>query len=331
MYLLKKLFNPDIFQGGYKKKNYFEGWYFKIINSNLKNVIAVIPGVSYDKYNRDCHAFIQVMDAKSCKVNYQKYDLSAFVFNRNQFEIDIGDNYFSDKEIRLSIKDNKINIRGQLTFENRIPYPKTIGRPGVMGPFTFVPFMECYHGIVNIHHDIFGQLTINDNVIDFSNGYGYIEKDWGRSFPEAWIWLQSNHFGQDDVSLMFSFAKIPWLGRYFMGLISFIRIKEKIYHFATYTRTKVQKLIYMNNILSIMLEDHRYRLEIIAQHSNTGILKAPKNGLMQREILESITAVVNVRLSDKQNKTIYEGEGIHAGLEIENEIFGYYQSVISHF
>jgi len=324
MYLIKKLLNPDIFQGRYKRKKYFEGWYFKTIDRKMENVLAFIPGVSFDKSKNNCHAFLQVMDAHSCKVHYLKYDISAFGFNKDKFEIEIGDNYFSDKEVRLYIKDDELNIRGHLKFENIIAYPKTILRPGVMGPFTFVPFMECYHGIVNIHHDICGQLNINGNEIDFSKGYGYIEKDWGRSFPEAWIWLQSNHFSRDDVSLMFSFAKIPWMGRYFMGLISFIRIKDKIYHFATYTRAKVRKLNYENNSLEVVLEDRKYILDMTAKHSSVGILKAPKNGLMMREVLESITAVVNIRLSDKYDNTIYEGEGTNTGLEIESEIFQYY-------
>ncbi|MCK7537696.1 MAG: tocopherol cyclase family protein [Marinilabiliales bacterium] len=31
-------------------------------------------------------------------------------------------------------------------------------------------------------------------MADFSGGRGYIEKDWGHSFPSAYVWMQSNHF-----------------------------------------------------------------------------------------------------------------------------------------
>ncbi len=61
-------------------------------------------------------------------------------------------------------------------------------------------------------------------------------------------------------------------------------------------------------------------MEIIAKHSDGGILKTPKNGLMDHEILESITAVVQVKLSDKKGCIIYSGIGTHAGLEIANEM-----------
>ena len=44
--------------------------------------------------------------------------------------------------------------------------------------------MECYHGIVSMDHTVNGLIEINNEKIDFSEGRGYIEKDWGRSFPQ---------------------------------------------------------------------------------------------------------------------------------------------------
>jgi hypothetical protein len=319
MYLIKKLYHPENFQGKYKKTNYFEGWYFKNIDKKRENVLAVIPGISLDTERLDNHAFIQVLDAKNCKVSYIRYNISEFKFDNNKFQIQIGDNFFSRKEMRLNIEDDNINILGHLSFSNIIRYPKTLTHPGIMGPYSFVPFMECYHGIINIHHDISGQLNISEKEIDFSHGYGYIEKDWGKSFPESWIWFQSNHFGLDDVTIMFSAAKIPWIGRSFLGLISFIRIKDKIFHFSTYTRAKISKLDYKDNNLRVALEDKKYRLEMHVTNSKGGILKAPQNGLMHREILESIDATIGVKFSYINGKIIYQGEGKNTGFEIVNE------------
>lgn len=326
MYLIRKTFNPEIYQGKYKKGGYFEGWYFKIIDNSMKHAYAVIPGVSLGGGISDSHAFIQVLDAFGCKVNYIKYDISSFQFNENKFEAQIADNYFSSSEIRLNVKNEGFRMNGRLLFKNIVSYPKTLLRPGIMGPYSYVPFMECYHGIVSIHHDITGRMNVSGDMVDFSEGYGYIEKDWGRSFPEAWIWLQSNHFNSRDVSLMFSTAKVPWLGRYFTGFISFLRTGSKIYLFSTYTKAKIMRLNYRGNCLNVLLEDRNLKMEIMAEHSDGGILKAPKNGLMKREVLESINAAVEVRLSDKEGKIIFEGRGTHTGLEIVSEIFKYYNT-----
>ncbi len=319
MYVLKRLFNPEIYQGKYRRSNYFEGWYYKIIDSSMKHAYAVIPGVSLGKGISDSHAFIQVLDAFGCKANYIKYDISSFHFSENKFEVVLADNYFSDSEILLNVKDESFSMNGRLLFKNIVQYPKTLLRPGIMGPYSYVPFMECYHGIVSIHHNIFGQMSVSGDVADFSEGYGYIEKDWGRSFPEEWIWLQSNHFPSGDVSLMFSTAKIPWLGRRFTGFISFLRIGSKIHLFSTYTKAKIVMLEYHDNCLHILMEDRNYKMEITAAHSEGGILKAPKNGLMRREVLESINASVTVRLSDKAGKVLFEGNGTHTGLEIVDD------------
>lgn len=57
MYRISKTFNPEIFQGKYKKKNYFEGWYYKIVDKDEKNSFAFIPGIAFDKKGNS-HSFI---------------------------------------------------------------------------------------------------------------------------------------------------------------------------------------------------------------------------------------------------------------------------------
>jgi hypothetical protein len=316
MYLIKKIFNPQIFQGKYKKKNYFEGWYFKNIDNKKQNALAVIPGISYDNNHSDVHAFIQILNMNENKLNYFKYDISCFKFNEQCFEIEIERNYFSTKEMILEIDTENVNISSHLSFKNIIPYPKKLFWPGIMGPFSFVPFMECYHGIVNIHHDVAGEIKYNDVSLDFSDGYGYIEKDWGQSFPSAWIWLQSNHFEEEKITLMFSIAKIPCFRKEFTAFICFFKFKDRLIKFATYTRAKIKKLNLTGNNIEIIIEDSRYMMKLHVFGNAQGSLKAPKDGKMEREILESIDARVIVELMGKNADILYKGVGTNTGLEI---------------
>lgn len=316
MNFIKKVYYPEIFQGKYKKKNYFEGWYFKNIDKAKENALAVIPGISYGKSKSDRHCFIQILDSINNKTNYIKYDIGTFECDENRFEIKIGNSYFSENEIRLNICRDNLNIRGNLEFNNIIKLEKKALRPGIMGPFSFIPFMECYHGIVNIHHEITGYLKYNGQEIDFNGGYGYIEKDWGTSFPKAWIWLQSNHFYKDDAAVMFSIAKIPFMKKCFTGFISFLRVKDTIYYFATYTNAKIKKLDILDNKLDLMISDKDYIFELHAENSSGGLLKAPQEGEMVRQIYESIDAKVRVILKDKKGKLLFEGEGTNAGMEV---------------
>lgn len=317
MYRIRRIFHPEIFQGKHKTQtNYFEGWYFKCIDLDQKAPLAIIPGVSYQQDGLDAHAFIQIMDVTHGKVHYFRFPLSVFHADDKNFEVRIGDNYFSRNELQLNIENEEGSFKGILRFENVVPFPQTMTNPGIMGPFTFIPRMECYHGIVNIHHEIQGCLTFNQVAYCYNGGYGYIEKDWGTSFPSAWIWLQSNHFPEGNISLMFSYANIPWLGKSFMGLISFLRIGEKLYRFGTYTRAKIDQLTTIDGQLAIRLSDKHHVLSIRVENGPGGLLKAPKNGMMAEEIRESISGIVHVLLKNKNGETIYEGTGTQTGVEI---------------
>lgn len=50
---------------------------------------------------------------------------------------------------------------------------------------------------------------------------------------------------------------------------------------------KIVELEHHNQQLEIVLGDKHYKLEISTKHSDGGILKVPKNGLMDHEIFEN--------------------------------------------
>jgi tocopherol cyclase len=223
------IYRPAIYHGNYHMRSYFEGWYFKVADKIKKNVYAIIPGVSFDK-DRNSQCFIQVLDGFRAASHYFTYNISDFWYSTKKFEIKIGPNYFSQSELNLDIRDNDIVIEGNLAFDCLTPWPVKVFSPGAMGWYSFVPFMECYHGVVSFEHVITGILNINGQDVDFTGGRGYIEKDWGRSFPAYHLWLQSNHFEQTDCSIMASIARIPWLGGSFDGFIAGFMYHGKLYH-----------------------------------------------------------------------------------------------------
>jgi hypothetical protein len=310
-----RLFHPEVFQGRHKKRNYFEGWYLKLINRDNNRSMAVIPGVSLGNAPEERHAFIQIIDGQTCHVDSFRFSFKEFRADKSRFAVSIGDSYFSDTQMRLRIDQDGRRLAGDFSFLGIRKLKRSLFSPGIMGPFSFVPGMECYHGIVNVHHEIEGELAIDGETLDYSGGHGYIEKDWGRSFPESWIWLQCNYFAEPDVSLMFSLAKIPLLGTRFLGMISFLRLGDQEYRFATYTRARLRHCSYAHDTLNVVIEDRRHRLTIRAVHGPAGLLAAPKNGMMTSTVLESISATVEVSLAYLNGQHIYVGQGTNAGME----------------
>lgn len=171
------IFNPDQFQGWIRKRNYFEGWYFKVVNKAETRAFAFIPGIAMDENDKG-HSFIQVFEGKKGTAKYHKFESDSFIPEPKRFQISIHDNQFSEQILQLDLP----GMKGNLQFSGNIPWPNRWYSPGIMGPCTFLPYMECYHGIVSMDHTINGQLEMDGEFLNFDNGRGYIEKDWVNRF-----------------------------------------------------------------------------------------------------------------------------------------------------
>jgi tocopherol cyclase len=311
-----RLLHPPVFQGSLKSKSYFEGWYVKCLYDDLKSSIAFIPGVSL---SRDRHAFIQINTSDGI-TKYLKFPIEDFHYSSDSFDIRIAGCRFNAKGVHLSIDRTDISLHGDLNFEDVHPFPSAFAAPGIMGWFTFVPFMECYHGVVSMRHRIRGSLRLNEHEHIFKNGVGYIEKDWGRSFPESWIWMQANPFQNSDTSFMLSLARIPWMGSWFRGLIGFLYHNGKLERFATYLGHRTLSLVHCKNDLHINIEGRGRSLRIHAETDSGNDLIAPVNGVMRRSMKESLNSFLHVELRNKRNKVLFDDSSHIAGLEISGNM-----------
>ncbi|MEI7542884.1 MAG: tocopherol cyclase family protein [bacterium] len=320
---MSNIWKPEVFQGQGKKENYFEGWYFKSVAKDEKTVYSVIPGVSISKDVSKSHAFIMLVDARKQKLYYFKYSISDFSANKNKFDITIGNNHFSLNHMKLDLKDDTNQIKAELQFENIYPWPVTLLSPGTMGWYAFVPMMECYHATASFNHKIHGFFDVNGNKSDFNGGKGYLEKDWGRSMPSSWIWMQTNHFDKYEVSLFGSIAKIPWMGSFFTGYIFGFYYQNIVYRFATYTGARLKKLNVTKDKIEIFVEDNKYILEITADRTQGVDLPAPKLGEMTAKVNESLKSIIKVSFYKKiktGRELIFTGKGRNSGLEFVGDI-----------
>lgn len=313
----RAVWQPDLYQGFGRTHKYFEGWYFKIVDATEKYAFAIIPGISMDK-SGERHAFIQILDGKKCTSEYFRFPTDEFKHATKKFELHIGDNFFSHHTLKLNLE----TVQGNLFFTENIPWSKMLGAQGIMGWYGFVPFMECYHSIMSLNNTLSGELIIDGKAIDFTNGKGYIEKDWGVSFPSAWIWLQSNHFHQNlndkSISLFASVAKIPWLGTAFNGFIVGFWFEGKLYKFATYNGSRY-KIEILNNSIELTFTHKQHTLQISAIKAGTGELIAPFNGGMTGKVSESLQSELHIKFY-KNAKLMYEGVGRNAGLEAAGNV-----------
>ena len=293
-----------------------------MVSKTGDQIWSVIPGVSYSE---DTHAFIQVIEALTGNTYYFRFPIESFSYRQDRLEIRIEENIFTSDFIELNIGDGgEFSMKGRIEYSGSKPFPQKVFAPGIMGWYSFVPRMECYHGVVSMTHQLSGDLEINGKLQRFNGGKGYIEKDWGKSMPSDWVWMQSNHFlNSENSSFMLSVARIPWGKGFFPGFLSFLYVEGEVFRFATYNGSKISNISVSDKEIAIEVHNRKHKLKISAIPNRAGMLKAPRHGNMDREIFESLNSKLNIELSGSKGKHIFKSEGIYAGLEVVGDISKY--------
>ena len=316
---IKGIRHPEAYHGDNAGTPFFEGWYHKIVTKS-GHAIVIIPGI-YSSEKVDNHfSFIMIFDGLSGKVHFERFQKDDFFSKTDSYNTIIGGNKFFSDGISLNIKTEDFSISGSVNFIKTYPWPVTIKEPGCMGWYAYLPIMECYHGILSMDHELSGELIYNGDVLAFNKGRGYIEKDWGKNFPTSWIWVQSNHFNNNKISLSASIARIPLLGTRFAGFIVGLLYQGELYRFTTYRSAKIVELTYDGSNINWVIEQKTLTLFIqIEIGKRAGILFAPDEKDMVKKVPEYLDSKVSIKLM-KNNSTIVEDSSDLAANEIVGDI-----------
>lgn len=301
---MRRPFSPHIFQGSLRSRQYFEGWYFKFVLDDEH--FAVIPGISLAPGDR--HAFVQVIRGGSSNAQYHRVEVSRFAATRDPFELTVGDSRFSlsQTEVRLP------GFHCDLDLHSPVEWPATLTAPNTMGWYAYVPLMQCNHAVLIVDAEVTGEINGRP-----TSGRGYVEKDFGRSFPAAWVWLQSNSFAAAGTSVTCSIARVPFLGGTLTGVLAGVLVGGTLYRFATYTGVRLDRLRRDGETLHIAMHDRKRRLELAVRPAPGALLRSPDEGRMIGTVRETIDGEIDVRLTEGDD-IVFKGTGRQAGVETEN-------------
>lgn len=310
--------HPEAFHGHGVRTKFFEGWYVKLVSADLTQRWAVIPGVFLGLDGTTNEAFVQVLDGSSGRSWYHRYDVSEFAASDLEFSAQVGPNRFSRHGVSLDLPQ----VKGDLHFTSPLEgWPVTLREPGIMGWYGLVPFMECFHGIVSFGHGLGGVLEVEGTMVSFDRGRGYIEKDWGKAFPEGYVWLHSNHIEQDpDASFIGSVAIIPWLGGAFRGFIVGLRHHGVLHRFTTYNKTLEKGLTITDSHVEWTLQGPSGSLEIVAERSGGGALHAPIREAMHQRVEETLKATFHLRHISPDGTTLLDSSAQVGAMEVYGDI-----------
>ena len=145
-------------------------------------------------------------------------------------------------------------------------------------------------------------------------GIVYQEKDWGRSFPKKYIWIQSNCCKEKQGVLFLSIALIPISSLSFTGIIMFLKIDGKEYRFASYYGAILTHKKRTSSTYEFTIRQGIYRLEFEIEMGELYHLEAPKLGEMNREVKETLLGETKIKIY-KCNKCIETLSFYRCGIE----------------
>lgn len=265
------------------KNEYFCGWYFKC--QSEEDSIALIPAVHTVKGQQT--ASIQLISDRESWNFSLPYEPCEVHTGRPYARL--GENLFSEKGICLDLHTEFCSVTGALRFGKRSSI-----RFDIMGPFYYIPFMECKHSVFSMRHTVNGVLQVNGRDYCFENGVGYIEGDRGRSFPKQYLWTQCCFA---NGSIMLATAEIPLGSLRFTGVIGVVQLHGKQYRLATYLGANV---LYIKNG-EIVIRQGNLTMTATLLDQQPQQLQAPVDGAMTRTIRENIVCHARYQLRRKDH------------------------------
>lgn len=314
---IRNTMHPAGFHGQAKTRDFFEGWYVKLVSADRARRIALIPGLFLGP-NGEEDAFVQVLDGATGESWYHQFPRSEFAASTTDFDVRVGPNHFTATGVHVDLP----GLTGNVSYTSPMqPWPVTPTSPGIMGWYAWVPTMECYHGLVSFDHHLDGRLALGSESLEFTGGRGYIEKDWGQAFPSAYVWMQSNHFSTPGTSLSASMAIIPWRRSAFRGFIVGLWHRGQLLKFANYTGARARQFeIDDNEVRWSMTSRSGLHLALTADRVSGGLLHAPIRTQMHRRVEETLDSSIRVRLTGRDGRVIFDDVGECAGLEVHGDL-----------
>lgn len=258
--------------------NFFCGWYYRCQSDD--QTLAIIPSVHKTKDSEFCTIQL-ITDAQAFHAQFPLAELQ-----KHGDQLCIGSNRFGKSGISLKIHAPSFHVTGSVCFGTFTPI-----RYDIMGPFAYVPFMQCRHSVYSMQHSVTGKFSVNGVPYVFENAIGYLEGDRGRSFPKEYAWTQCSFPGG---ALMLSVADIP-LGRFrFTGVIGIVLLQGKEYRLATYLGAKPIKI----EDRTLVIRQGRFCLTVQQLDPSGHPLYAPVGGAMTRTIHEHPSCRVYYRFED---------------------------------
>ncbi len=319
---------------------FFEGWYFRVTLPKLRESVAFMYSIE-DPSGKNIHSGGAVQ-----MLGIGEVYLSARFPNSHQFWADrdnLGLGHWGSPKLDLSPQllsvpefDRQIRQGYQVTatlHQGALPeldcrwcyHTVPIygwGQPqqpqqATAGWLSFIPILEPGWQILMAHGLATGWIECRGERYEFSRAPAYSEKNWGRSFPEKWFWINCNSF-DDTVGLAITAGggrrKILWQTEE-VAMIG-IHYRDRFYEFVPWN-SQVYWQIQPWGEWRMQATNRDFKIELMGTTDLAGtMVSTPTERGMVMCCRDTLKGRLAIELSTRKGDRIISAISNNAGLEV---------------
>jgi tocopherol cyclase len=185
------------------------------------------------------------------------------------------------------------------------------------GTLSLLPIFEPGWQILLAHGLATGWIEWQGQRYDFTNAPAYSEKNWGRSFPEKWFWINCNSF-DETVGLAITAGggkrKVLWMTEE-VGMIG-IHYRDKFYEFVPWN-AQIDWQIQPWGEWRMQASNQDYRIELIGTTDLAGtMVRTPTAAGLSLCCRDTLKGQLSIDLRTRSGERIVTATSTLAGLEV---------------
>jgi tocopherol cyclase len=320
--------------------DFFEGWYFRVTLPKVRESFAFMYSIEdpLGESNRSGGA-AQILGIESQHIICKFPDVRKFWAAKNHLDLGHwGETNLAISPQSLSITefDREIIEGYQVTatrHQGALPAQAcrwcyhTVpvygwGQPqqlqqATAGLLSYLPIFEPGWQILMAHGLATGWIEWQGERYEFINAPAYSEKNWGRSFPEQWFWVNCNSFdGMVGLAITAGGGrrKVLWATEE-VGMVG-IHYRDRFYEFAPWN-SQMNWQIQPWGEWRIQARNLDFQVELVGTTDLPGtMVNTPTEEGLVMCCRDTLQGLLSIDLRTHQGKQIIKANSNSAGLEV---------------
>jgi tocopherol cyclase len=327
-----------------KSTRFFEGWYFRVTLPEIQETFAFMYSIEDPRggqpHSGGCAQILAPDDQYLCRTfpNLRKFwasrsylglghwgktalTVSPRLLPVQDFEEYIEQGY----QVTATLHQGSLQIPGQnqsCRWLYRTQPRSGWGTPqapqkSTAGWLSFLPIFEPGWQILMADGLATGWIEWNGQRYEFKDAPAYSEKNWGRSFPQKWFWLNCNSFTEEtDLSLTAGGGKRKVLGILEeVGMIG-LHYRGQFYEFVPWN-SQVSWQVQPWGRWEMQAINEHFKVQLIGTTDLAGIaLRAPTEQGLVFCCRDTMKGFLSLDLQTRQGNCIVKASSSVCGLEI---------------